>query len=68
MFSQETAAQTPQIQFWPFDRLVFYARNPREGTAAVDSLPSPTLQSSWSGQRTQERTASAFRYLEAPKP
>ena len=52
MLSQETVAQTPQIQFWPIDRLVFYARNPRESDAAVDSMPSPPLQSSWSNQGT----------------
>ena len=28
MLSQESAVQTQQIQFWPIDRLVFYARNP----------------------------------------
>jgi hypothetical protein len=32
MLSQETAAQTSQIQIWPIDRLVFYARNPRKAT------------------------------------
>jgi hypothetical protein len=68
MLSQETAVQTPQIQFWPIDRLVFYARNPRESDAAVDSMPSPTLQSSWSDQGTQGRTANASRLLETRKP
>ena len=38
MLSQETAAQTPQIQVWPIDRLVFYARNPRKNDAAVDRM------------------------------
>jgi DNA modification methylase len=39
MLSQETAAQaTPQIQIWPIDRLVFYARNPRKNDAAVDRM------------------------------
>jgi hypothetical protein len=38
MFSQETAAQTPQIQIWPIDKLVFYARNPRKNDAAVDRM------------------------------
>jgi len=38
MLSQETAAQIPQIQFWPIDRLVFYARNPRKNDAAVDRM------------------------------
>jgi hypothetical protein len=30
MLSQETAAPNYQIQIWPIDRLVFYARNPRD--------------------------------------
>ncbi|HUI76591.1 MAG TPA: DNA methyltransferase [Bryobacteraceae bacterium] len=38
MLSQETAAQIPQIQFWPIERLVFYARNPRKNDAAVDRM------------------------------
>jgi DNA modification methylase len=38
MLSQETAAQTPQVQIWPIDRLVFYARNPRKNDAAVDRM------------------------------
>src|SRR5438477_2371112 len=38
MLSQETAAQTLQIQIWPIDRLVFYARNPRKNDAAVDRM------------------------------
>jgi DNA modification methylase len=38
MLSQETAAQTQQIQFWHIDRLVFYARNPRKNDAAVDRM------------------------------
>jgi hypothetical protein len=25
-----------EIQFWPIDRLVFYARNPRKNEAAVE--------------------------------
>ncbi len=29
---------TPQIQTWPIDRLVFYARNPRKNDAAVDRM------------------------------
>jgi hypothetical protein len=68
MLSQQTAVQTPQIQFWPIDWLVFYARNPRESDAAVDSMPSPSLQSSWSDQGTQGRTANAPRSLETRKP
>src|SRR5580700_7677444 len=38
MLTQETAAQTPQIQIWPIDRLVFYARNPRKNDAVVDRM------------------------------
>ena len=38
MLAQETAAQTPQIQIWPIDRLVFYARNPRKNDAVVDRM------------------------------
>jgi ParB-like chromosome segregation protein Spo0J len=38
MLSQETAAQTLQIQIWPIDRLVLYARNPRKNDAAVDRM------------------------------
>jgi DNA modification methylase len=38
MLRQETAAQTPQIQIWPIDRLVFYARNPRKNDAVVDRM------------------------------
>jgi hypothetical protein len=38
MLSQETSAQTPQIQIWPIDRLVFYARNPRKNDSAVDRM------------------------------
>ena len=34
---QETAAQPWQIQFWPIERFVFYARNPRKNDAAVES-------------------------------
>ncbi len=29
---------TPQIQFWPIDKLVFYARNTRKNNAAVDRM------------------------------
>jgi ParB-like nuclease domain len=28
----------PQIQTWPINRLVFYARNPRKNDAAVDRM------------------------------
>jgi DNA modification methylase len=38
MLSQEMAAQSPQVQTWPIDRLVFYARNPRKNDAAVDRM------------------------------
>ena len=38
MLSQETAAQELQIQIWPIDRLVFYARNPGKNDAAVDRV------------------------------
>jgi DNA modification methylase len=30
--------QTTQIQNWPIDRLIFYARNPRKNDAAVDRM------------------------------
>src|SRR5260370_38914478 len=38
MLSQETTVQTPQIQTWPIERLVFYARNPRKNDAAVERM------------------------------
>ena len=38
MLSQETTAQTPQIQTWLIDRLVCYVRNPRKNDAAVDRM------------------------------
>src|SRR6266496_1341554 len=38
MLSQESAAQTHEIQIWPIDRLVFYIRNPRKNDAAVDRM------------------------------
>jgi len=38
MLSQETAAQTPQIQIWPIERLVEYPRNPRKNDGAVDRM------------------------------
>jgi hypothetical protein len=31
-----TASVSLQIQIWPIDRLVFYARNPRKNDAAVE--------------------------------
>jgi len=30
-----------EIQTWPIDRLIFYARNPRKNDAAVDRMCSP---------------------------
>src|SRR5450759_3652035 len=38
MLAQETAPSIPQIQIWPIDQLVFYARNPRKNDAAVDRM------------------------------
>jgi DNA modification methylase len=38
MISQETAQKDIQIQIWPIDRLIFYARNPRKNDAAVDRM------------------------------
>src|ERR1700720_2181524 len=38
MLSQETAVQSWQIQIWPIDRLIIYARNPRKNDAAVDRM------------------------------
>ncbi len=35
---QGMAPSIPQIQTWPIDRLVFYARNPRKNDAAVDRM------------------------------
>jgi len=37
MLSQETVL-SQQIQFWPIDKFVFYARNPRKNDAAVDRM------------------------------
>jgi hypothetical protein len=36
--SQENSAQTLEIQIWPIDRLVLYARNPRKNDAAVERM------------------------------
>ncbi|MGO9240350.1 MAG: DNA modification methylase [Bryobacteraceae bacterium] len=33
-----TSLTSTEIQFWPIDRLVFYARNPRKNDAAVDRM------------------------------
>src|SRR3982751_6734029 len=38
MPSQDSATQTAQVQIWPIDRLVLYARNPRKNDAAVDRM------------------------------
>jgi ParB-like chromosome segregation protein Spo0J len=38
MLLQDAAAQTLQIQIWPIDRLVPYARNPRKNDPAVDRM------------------------------
>jgi DNA modification methylase len=38
MLSQETAVEIPQIQIWPIDKFIFYARNPRKNDAAVDRM------------------------------
>src|ERR1700693_4751530 len=38
MLSQATAEQRLQIEIWPIDRLVFYARNPRKNDSAVDRM------------------------------
>ena len=38
MLSQEISVQTSQIQIWPIDKLVFYARNPRKNDAVVDRM------------------------------
>ena len=38
MLSQETAAQAPQVQTWPIQRLVEYPRNPRRNDGAVDRM------------------------------
>ena len=37
--ASETAfSAPPQVEIWPIDRLVFYARNPRKNDAAVDRM------------------------------
>ena len=38
MLLLETAAQSWQVQVWPIDRFIFYARNPRKNDAAVDRM------------------------------
>jgi ParB-like chromosome segregation protein Spo0J len=38
MLSQDTAIRSLQIQIWPIEKLVPYARNPRKNDAAVDRM------------------------------
>ncbi|MGA7412223.1 MAG: DNA modification methylase [Bryobacteraceae bacterium] len=38
MLTQQAEAQPPQIQTWPIDRRVFYARNPRKNDSVVDRM------------------------------
>src|SRR3954471_13773707 len=38
MLSQTNTTQTPEVQTWPIDRLIFYARNPRKNDSAVDRM------------------------------
>src|SRR6202521_2957851 len=38
MLSQAKGPQAVEIQIWPIDRLIFYARNPRKNDAAVDRM------------------------------
>src|SRR6476646_9241398 len=38
MLSQETTGPSQDIQTWPIDKLVFYARNPRKNDSAVDRM------------------------------
>jgi ParB-like chromosome segregation protein Spo0J len=38
MLSQAISVQTSQIQIWPIDKLVFYARNPRKNDTAVERM------------------------------
>jgi ParB-like chromosome segregation protein Spo0J len=38
MTSQENSAQILEIQVWPIDQFVLYARNPRKNDAAVDRM------------------------------
>jgi hypothetical protein len=33
-----TSPPSTEVQTWPIDRLVFYARNPRKNDAAVDRM------------------------------
>src|SRR5450631_1700126 len=38
MLAHEATPAIPQVQYWPIDRLVFYARNPRKNDGAVDRM------------------------------
>src|ERR1700730_13108919 len=38
MLAQETANQNHEIQTWPIERFVPYARNPRKNDSAVDRM------------------------------
>src|SRR3979409_553989 len=38
------SAQSLEIQTWPIDRLVFYARNPRKNDSAVDRMCSSSRE------------------------
>ena len=33
-----SSIQSPQIELWPIDKLIFYARNPRKNDGAVDRM------------------------------
>jgi len=36
--SMTTSPAAPEVQTWPIDKLVFYARNPRKNDSAVDRM------------------------------
>jgi hypothetical protein len=36
--SMTTSPAPPEVQTWPIDKLVFYARNPRKNDSAVDRM------------------------------
>ncbi len=38
MLAQQSVAQTTEVEIWPVDRLVFYARNPRKNDTVVDRM------------------------------
>jgi hypothetical protein len=52
MLSRETAAQIPQVQIWPIERVIFYARNPRKNDAAVDRMCSSIHEFGFNKGRT----------------